>query len=263
MNDRGYKVLRHSFYLPFILAYSFFYLEKNLSSMSLPDSASRHVEVIEYPSSDGQPMADSTKQARWIITLYNNLRSLFQGQEVFVAADLLWYPVQGNPKLRQAPDVMLAFGRPDGDRTSYKQWEEASVTPQVVFEVVSPSNTPMEMFRKMAFYRRYGVEELIVIDPGKKEEDAESFLPHLLTQSDQATSDFEVVEWTSPRLGVRFRQEGQKVQVFYPDGSPFRSFEAIKRAWETEKQRAEAAEERAEAAEAELERLRKLMEGKD
>ena len=31
---------------------------------------------------------------------------------VFVAGDLLWYPVEGNNKLRQAPDVMAIFGIP-------------------------------------------------------------------------------------------------------------------------------------------------------
>ena len=33
---------------------------------------------------------------------------------VFVAGDLLWYPVEGNPKVRSAPDAMVAFGRPNG-----------------------------------------------------------------------------------------------------------------------------------------------------
>jgi Uma2 family endonuclease len=58
---------------------------------------------------------------------------------LFVAGDLLWYPVEGDNKLRQAPDVMVVFGRPKGDRGSYKPWEEDNIPPQVVFEILLPA----------------------------------------------------------------------------------------------------------------------------
>ena len=85
--------------------------------------------------------------------------------DVFVAGDLLWYPVLGSPKIRSAPDALVAFGRPKGYRGSYKQWEEAGIAPQVVFEVLSPGNTKAELNRKFAFYETYGVEEYYVYDP--------------------------------------------------------------------------------------------------
>ena len=50
---------------------------------------------------------------------------------VFVAGDLLWYPVEGDPKTRMAPDTMVAFGRPKGYRGSYKQWVEGGSRPIV------------------------------------------------------------------------------------------------------------------------------------
>jgi Uma2 family endonuclease len=75
---------------------------------------------------------------------------------VFVAGDLLWYPVEGNNKIRNAPDVMVAFGRPKGDRGSYMQWKEENIAPQVVFEILSPGNTLTEMNKKQVFYDRYG-----------------------------------------------------------------------------------------------------------
>ncbi len=47
-----------------------------------------------YPCSDGKPMADSTIQYRWIVTIKENVDLLFQDDPlVFVAGDLLWYPV--------------------------------------------------------------------------------------------------------------------------------------------------------------------------
>ena len=78
---------------------------------------------IVYPDSDGQPMADNTKQFRWIVLIKENLEYLFvENEAVFVAGDLLWYPIEGRPDIRVAPDVLVAFGRPKGDRGSYRQW---------------------------------------------------------------------------------------------------------------------------------------------
>ena len=119
----------------------------------------RSAEII-YPDSDGKPMADNTRQFRYIVMIQGGVAALFaDNPNVFVAGDLLWYPVEGNNKLRTAPDTMVVFGRPPGDRGSYMQWREDGLAPQVVFEVLSPGNTPAEMKRKRLFYERYGVEE--------------------------------------------------------------------------------------------------------
>ena len=40
---------------------------------------------------------------------------------VFVAGDLLWYPVEGDNSASVAPDALVAFGRPQGHWGSYKQ----------------------------------------------------------------------------------------------------------------------------------------------
>lgn len=83
--------------------------------------ADTSLEMI-YPDSDGKPMADNTEQFRWIVTIKENLEILFAAQDdVFVA---------GNSKIRQAPDVMVVFGRPKGKRGYYKQWEENNIPPQ-------------------------------------------------------------------------------------------------------------------------------------
>ena len=125
---------------------------------------------IVYPDSDGQPMADNTKPFRWITVIQYNLDWLFtENDRVFVAGDLLWYPVEGDNKLRQAPDVMVIFGVPKGERGSYQQWKENNIPPQVVFEILSPGNTLGEMDRKKAFYDRYGVEEYYLYDPDRND----------------------------------------------------------------------------------------------
>ncbi len=123
---------------------------------------------IIYPESDGQPMADNTKQFRWIVTIQWVIDALFKDDlNVFVAGYLLWYPVEGKNKIRVAPDTMVAFGRPKGKRGFYLQWQEDNIPHQVVFEVLPPENTLTEMAKKLEFYQRYGVEEYYIYDPDK------------------------------------------------------------------------------------------------
>ena len=115
------------------------------------------LDTVIYPDSDGNPMADNTQQFRCIVTIKENLELLFADQpNVFVAGDLLWYPVQGDNTIRQAPDVLVVFGRPKGDLGSYQQWNEGNISPQVVFEILSPGNRPSEMLRKFRFEDRFG-----------------------------------------------------------------------------------------------------------
>jgi len=122
-------------------------------------------EVV-YPESDGKPMADNTKQFEWIVKIKEGLEILFSDTpDVFVAGDFFWYPVEGNNKIRVAPDAMVVFGRPKGHRGSYLQWKEDNITPQVVFEILSPGNRRKEMDKKLGFYETYGVEEYYLYDP--------------------------------------------------------------------------------------------------
>ena len=133
-----------------------------MTSAVIPTSGPR----IVYPDTDGQPMAENTLQFEWIVTIKGGLDHLLDADpNVFVAGDLFWYPVEGHPEIRVAPDAMVAFGRPKGHRLSYLQWEEGGIAPQVVFEVLSPGNRAGEMTRKFAFYQQYGVEEYYIYDP--------------------------------------------------------------------------------------------------
>src|SRR5258708_10205838 len=111
-------------------------------------------------------MAENTIQFNWITMIVGELEELYRGRnDVFIVGDLFWYPVEGKPKVVQAPDALVAFGRPSGDRSSYRQWEEGGIAPQVVFEVLSPSNDEFELEEKFEFYDQYGVEEYYFIDP--------------------------------------------------------------------------------------------------
>jgi Uma2 family endonuclease len=89
----------------------------------------------------------------WIVKIKENLEILFANDpNVFVAGDLLWYPVEGSNNIKRAPDAMTVFGRPKGYRGSYQQWLEDNIAPQVVFEILSPGNRLAEMTAKFEFY---------------------------------------------------------------------------------------------------------------
>jgi Uma2 family endonuclease len=195
---------------------------------------------IIYPDSDGQPMADNTKQFNWIVRIKENLEVLFANNlDVFVAGDLLWYPVEGNNTIRRAPDTMVAFGRPKGDRGSYKQWEENGIAPQVVFEILSPGNRSSEMIAKFQFYDRYGVEEYYVYDPDKID------LAGWQRQDGLLTEIFTLADWVSPLLGIRFKMAAE-LEIFFPNGQPFLSFQEISARAESAIQRADAEQQRAD-----------------
>lgn len=204
-------------------------------------------EII-YPESDGKPMAENTRQYEWIVTIKENLDEIFP--DAFVAADLFWYPVQGEPGVVTAPDVMLAFGRPKGHRGSYRQWEEGDVAPFAVFEVLSPSNTPMEMNRKRAYYRRHGVVEYYEIDPESEEVAIWTRAGDFFHEVDDVTA------FTSQRLGIRFERLDGRLIVRRADGTPFQSFQERKAALEAERAAKEAALEEVERLKAEVRALR-------
>ncbi len=172
---------------------------------------------VVYPESDGKPLADNTLQWDWMVKIVGELRAMFAGREVFVAGDLFWYPVQGAPKIVTAPDAMIVFGRPAGNRGSYIQHREGDLAPQVVFEVLSPSNTDDELDCKLEFYDAHGVEEYYLIDP----------YDHLVTgyvrRGRRLGPIRKILGFTSPRLGIRFEIIDGELLIIGKTGRPFQS----------------------------------------
>ena len=212
-----------------------------------------------YPESDGLPMADNSRQFCWIFVIYGNLAALFRdANDVLVGGNMFWYPVEGHPEIVQAPDVFVVFGRPKGHRGSYQQWKEAHISMTVVFEILSPKNTHIEMVEKLLFYEDHGVEEYYIYDPETN---------RLLIYLRRGTTlvRFRVVEgFASPRLGIRFDFSGPEMVVLGPNGKRFLTFEELMAERDQAQQRAirlaelsrKARRQQASAEElAELERL--------
>lgn len=200
---------------------------------------------IVYPDSDGKPMADNTKQFELIVEIKKGLDLLYiNDPQVFIAGDLLWYPIQGQPQTVTAPDVMVVFGRPKGespeatlsDRGSYKQWEEDNIAPQVVFEILSPSNSRIEMSKKLLFFDRHKVEEYYLYDPDT----------NLLEVWIRTTEGLEPIaqpdNWTSPCLGIRLDTNSGRLQLYKSDGTKFHTYIEVNELLEQERDRANQAE---------------------
>jgi Uma2 family endonuclease len=220
-------------------------------SIQAPDVAVPPAEV-EYPDCDGQPMSDNTLQFRWIVTIQGGIDDLYRDDpNVFVAGDLLWYPVEGDNKTRLAPDTMVAFGRPKGYRGSYMQWREGGIAPQVVFEVLSPNNTPDEMDRKRAWYFNYGVEEYYEFEPDPDHLELKGWI----REGDVIREVAPISGWTSPRLGVRF-EVGEDLTIVRPDGREFTTYVGLSRRLDESDARAESERRRADELVAQAERDR-------
>ena len=224
--------------------------------MSIATLPSAQKQVV-YPEDDGNPMAENTVQFRWIVTVKEGLDRVFRDRsDVFVAGDLLWYPVEGQPEIRQAPDALVVFGRPKGDRGSYMQWVEAGIAPQVVFEILSPGNRHKEMVKKFDFYQRHGVEEYYVYDPESCELDGWQRIGDRLVEIAAMNG------WVSPRLGVRFDLSQGELILIDPAGQRFLTFGELALERDTAVQQRDAlarelseARERAERLEAQIRAL--------
>ncbi|MGL4552479.1 MAG: Uma2 family endonuclease, partial [Gemmataceae bacterium] len=202
------------------------------------------------PYCDGEPMADNMRQAEWMVHLWSNLDAIL---DCFVGMNNFWFPVEGEPELRLAPDVYAAFGRPkDRALDSYRQWAQGGTPVTVVFEILSPSNTDEEMEGKYAFYEEHGVEEYYVYDP------KHDTLHVFIRRGTVFRRVWQADGFRSPRMGITFDlSSGPELIVRRPHGQPFvtvAEMDARLRAAETRAnkvaaERDRAAEERDRAAE--------------
>ena len=133
--------------------------------MRRPDLSALSRAAVEYPSSDGKPLAENDAQLAAILYAIGALRVRFAGRrDVYVSGDLLVYYEEGNPRASVAPDVFVVFGVEDRMRMSYKVWEEGK-GPDFVLEVASPGTWREDVGPKREVYARLGVGEYWLYDP--------------------------------------------------------------------------------------------------
>ena len=121
--------------------------------------------AVDYPSSDGKPLAENDAQLHAILYAVGALRVRYgERPDVYVSGDLLVFYEEGNRNVSVAPDVFVVFGVEDRLRMSYRVWEEGK-GPDFVLEVASPNTWREDVERKPGIYAGLGVSEYFLFDP--------------------------------------------------------------------------------------------------
>ena len=221
---------------------------------------------IEFPSSDGKPMAESDAQAIPLMYAVTGLRDHFRRRsDVYVSGNLLIYYDPNDSGASVAPDVFVVKGVSNRKRPSYKVWEEGK-TPDFVLEITSRTTRGEDEGRKRELYRELGVTEYWRYDPT-----GDYLLPVLrglvLRYGEYAELPAEELvggdlRMSSEVLGLELRVEGGELRLHDPhSGRDVRTLtesnEACARAeegWQREKRERREAEARIAELEALLRR---------
>jgi len=134
----------------------------------MASAASRRLPPdLDYPSGDGQPMAE-TPLHRQNLTDTIAMLSMWYADEpqVYVSGNMFVYYVRGNRNKHVAPDVFVVRGvRKDKPRKSYRIWEEGK-GPEAIIELTSQSTREEDEEDKFGLYRdRLKVQEYFLFDP--------------------------------------------------------------------------------------------------
>jgi len=210
-----------------------------------------------------------------IIYLRQALRYFFRlAEEIYVAANMLFYYEEGNPSAVTSPDVFVVKGIVKHDRRIYKLWEEG-VAPCAIFEITSRSSRLEDLGTKRGLYEMLGVREYFLFDP------LDEYLSPRLQGFRLVEGYYQPLTLSSEgmlhsqELGLTLRPEGSLLRLVDPvtsqalptlDEAVNRAQAEMERAQaearraQIEAQRAQAEAQRADRAEAELARLRVELE---
>ncbi|MGI8641994.1 MAG: Uma2 family endonuclease [Pyrinomonadaceae bacterium] len=210
-------------------------------------------EEIFYPEQRADDMGETSIHAKLINKLLAMLLQFFeQHEDVFLSSNMNLYYEEKNPNKWLAPDLLISFGVPNHERSSYQVWKE-KVFPQVIFEIASNSTWKDDISEKYEIYELFGVEEYYVLDPEFAYLPASMLAFHRQGERLLAVQILENRVF-SPRLGLEIVQTERGFRLFNPHTNEF-----LRTLEEAEKDRLEN-EKRARKAENELEKLKAEIE---
>ena len=209
---------------------------------------------VFYPSSDGEPLAETSVHIDAIINAVVALRHYLSTQPALVLADQFLYYAEGFPKLRVAPDIMVIFDVPPGPRDHYKTWAEGQ-SPAVIFEITSASTRDQDDNSKRHIYEQLEIPEQLrgyrlESDAYRPITDGYSQLLKLRLEADGGLIAF------YRENGQRLPAPSQLIDILAQETS---ARQAAERELEQERQRADQESQRANQAESEAERLREKL----
>ena len=186
------------------------------SSLSAPPAPAA---AIDYPSSDGKPMAESESQLIPLTYAVSCLKHYFRNRpEVFASGNLLIYYDEGT-QARVAPDVFVVFGAGNEERSSYLLWEEPKA-PDFVLEIASQGTWRDDQDRKRELYRRLGVGEYWQYDPTRNYLRPPLQGLELVEGEYEPLPGWELADGTlaarSEALGLELRAAGRRLRFYDP-----------------------------------------------
>ncbi len=220
--------------------------------------------VIEYPSSDGAPMAETGTHVESIYMLRESLLTFYAGRaDVLVTTDQFLYWEQGSARRRRSPDIMIIPGVASGLVDRYCIWEHAGTIPAAVFEFSSAGTVARDLGVKRRDYRRIGIAEYFLFDPSGLHLNP-SFQGFRL-RGTRYVPIRPVNGAMESRLGFTMTPEGIMLRVRdSATGTPVllgRELAAVEQQRaDAEQQKAEAEKARADSLEAKVARLQALLQ---
>jgi Uma2 family endonuclease len=121
---------------------------------------------ILYPSSDGEPMAETPIHIRALILLLQAMQDFLAAlTDIYIGADMFWYWEDGNPRARRVPDLMVIKGVGRAPRRSFFSWRENGAVPCLIVKIVSENTWREDLYEKRRLYAQLGVQEYFLFDP--------------------------------------------------------------------------------------------------
>lgn len=172
---------------------------------------------IRYPSSDGQPMAETDFHVLAIRLLLDALDDVFADRDdVYIAGNVNWFWEQGNPRRRRAPDAMVVFGVEKGPRRWFRSWREGGAVPAVCFEMASQRTWRTNLGPVRDDYEAAGVGEYLVFDPTREYLDAPIVGFRRRGRHFQRIRPDRVEGMVSEQLGLCLVPEGRMLRLVRP-----------------------------------------------
>ncbi|MGH9838476.1 MAG: Uma2 family endonuclease, partial [Blastocatellia bacterium] len=218
---------------------------------------------IEYPESDGEPMAETDIHRNLMAELIAELETHFRDEpDVYVSGNLFIYYIEGKPGKRVAPDVFVVRGVPKHERRVYKLWEEGPV-PEVAFEISSRKTWGDDLQRKWLLYARLGVKEYFLFDPEYDYLD-EALVAYRLEDGQYTRIEVNEGRVHSRTLDLELVDTSKTLRLFNPQTGEFLPTrleqEQARQQAEQARQQAEQARQQAEQARQQAEQARQQAE---
>jgi Uma2 family endonuclease len=121
-------------------------------------------DEVDYPGSDGKPMAETDLHRDWMVINIQRLQRFFAGRRVYVSGNLLIYYEEGDPRKSVAPDTFVVKNCKPGRRRIFKVWTERR-RPNFVLETTSKKTRREDRGPKKETYAKLQVPEYFLYDP--------------------------------------------------------------------------------------------------